>query len=341
LRIWVDIANSPQVLLFSPIINELRKRGYELVVTTRHHGETVSLADKYGLDHTVIGAHGGSTLAGKGFAIALRGLKLFWFMRNHNVELAISGCSYSQALATYCMKTPLVGLSDYEGNPGMRIICHVAKKILVPQVFSKENLYRLGATVNQIESFNGLKENIYLSDFVPDSSFLERIGVSSGNILVTMRPASEVSAYHQFENPLFDRALEFISAHEGVHVIVLPRDKKQRQKYASLRFPNVQIPERVLNGPDLIYHSDIVVGAGGTMNREAVVLGTPVYSLFMGLLGSVDKHLIESGKMIHIRNLSDISKVKVRKKQSKLPEYQTLGRGVLDEVANKILLSIS
>jgi predicted glycosyltransferase len=341
MSIWVDIANSPQVLLLSPIINELEKRGYDLVVTTRQHGETVALADKYALVHTVIGAHGGSTLAGKGFAIALRGLKLLRFMRNHNVELALSGSSYSQALATYCMKIPLVALCDYEGNPGMHIICHVAKKILVPQVFSKDNLYRYGATENQIESFNGLKENIYLSEFVPDTSFLERIGVSSGSKLVIMRPASEVSTYHQFENPLFDRALEFVASHEDIHVFVLPRDRRQRQKYASLRLPNVQIPESVLNGPNLIYHSDLVVGAGGTMNREAVVLGTPVYSLFMGLLGSVDKRLIETGKMTHIRNTSDIPKIEVRKKQPNSPTYQILGRGILDEIINKILSNIN
>jgi len=339
MKIWVDIANSPQVLFMSPIIAELHRRGYELVITTRQHSETVSLADYYGFSHTVIGAHGGGTLIGKVVAIVIRALRLIWFLRRQHIDLAISGSSFSQALAVKWMHIPLIAFNDYEGNPGMHIICRVARKILVPNVFSKQNLYHYGASEDQIESYNGLKENIYLSEFVPDQGFLENAGIPPDKILVTMRPASDVSAYHQFENPLFEEALNYIARHNNTVVIVLPRNAKQRQKYEALGLSNVLFPSRILDGPNLIYYSDLIVGAGGTMNREAVILGSSVYSLFMGMLGSIDQHLIDSGKLIWIKDSSEIQKIKISKKNNFESNFQQTGQNLVTEIVNKILES--
>ena len=120
-----------------------------------------------------------------------------------------------------------------------------------------------------------------------------------------MRPASEVSTYHQFENPIFDEALNLVASHDNTIIILLPRNPEQRQKYEALGLENVIFPSGILDGPNLVYYSDLIVGAGGTMNREAVVLGSPVYSLFLGRLGSVDKHLIDTGKMILIKEKSE------------------------------------
>jgi hypothetical protein len=337
MKIWVDIANSPQVLFMSPIIAELRRRGCELVITTRRHSETVLLADRYGFSHTVIGAHGGGTLIGKGGAIITRALRLIWFLRHHHIDLAISGSSFSQALAAKWMRVPLVAFNDYEGNPGMHIICRVARKILVPNVFSKQNLFHYGASSDQIESYQGLKENIYLSEFTPDQMFLENAGIAPHKILVTMRPASDVSAYHQFENPLFEKALNYIACHDNTIVVVLPRNASQRQKYEALDLSNVIFPSGILDGPNLIYYSDLVVGAGGTMNREAVVLGSSVYSLFMGLLGSVDQHLIDSGKLIWIKDDSEIQMIKLAKKNKSDANFKITGQNLVTEIVNKIL----
>jgi uncharacterized protein len=339
MKIWVDIANSPQVLFMSPIITELQKRGHALVVTTRQHSETVSLADHFGFSHTVIGVHGGGTLIGKGLAIVIRALRLIWFLRHQHIDLAVSGSSFSQALAVKWMHTPLVAFNDYEGNPGMHIICRVARKIFVPNVFSKQNLYRYGASEDQIESYNGLKENIYLGEFVPDHLFLEKAGIPQDKILVTMRPASDVSAYHQFENPLFEEALNYIAHKDNTFIILLSRNAKQREKYEALGLPNVLLPSRVLDGPNLIYYSDLIVGAGGTMNREAVVLGSSVYSLFMGMLGSIDQRLIDSGKLIWIKNSSEIQKIKITKKINLGSNFQQDGQNLVAEIVSKILKS--
>jgi predicted glycosyltransferase len=337
MNIWVDIANPPQVLFLRPIISELERRGYKLLVTTRRHSETISLADRSGLSHKVIGAHGGGTLLGKGIALVYRALRSVLYFRNQNVSLALSSSSYSQAIAAKLMNVPLITFNDYEGNPGLHIICRVAEKILVPNVFARENLYPYGVSEDRIEQYNGLKENVYLSEFMPDPSFLDSINIPKEKILVTMRPASEVSAYHQFENPLFEEALKFIASHKNTLIILLSRNPKQRRNYEKLGLTNAIFPNTVLDGPNLIYYSDVIVGAGGTMNREAVVLGTPVYSLFMGRLGSVDRFLINSGKMIRIKDCFKIKWIKIIKKNPLENKYQWARRDLIAEIVDRIL----
>ncbi|MGD8457106.1 MAG: DUF354 domain-containing protein [Anaerolineales bacterium] len=337
MKIWADIANSPQVLFMQPIIAELEKRGHQVVTTTRQHSETVSIADRYGLAHTVIGEHGGGTMFGKGKAIALRAYHLIRFLRHQKISLAVSGSSYSQALAVKWMGVPFVSLNDYEGNPGLHIVCRIAKKILVPDVFNGANLHRFGAREEKIESYNGLKENLYLSGFLPDPKFLEEAGIPPEKILVTMRPASDVSAYHQYKNPLFDEALDYVASSKNTYIVLLPRNENQRQKYASWSYPNMSIPTRVLDGPNLIYHSDVVISAGGTMNREAVVLGSPVYSLFIGLEGSIDQYLLKTGQLKWIKHSSDIQQIKLCKNPHNNTSYLQQGKDLIKEVVDKIL----
>ncbi len=337
MNIWVDIANPPQVLFLRPIIVELEKRGQRLVVTTREHSETILLADRFRIRHKVIGAHGGATFWGKGIAIVLRALRSVWYLRNQNISLAVSSSSYSQAIAAKLMNIPLVTFNDYEGNPGLHIICRVAKKILVPNVFSRENLYPYGASEGQIEFYNGIKENVYLGGFVPDPKFLESMNIPKDRIVITMRPASEVSAYHQFENPLFEEALKYVAGRKNTQIILLPRNSEQRRKYEGLGLDNVIFPNGVLDGPNLVYYSDLIIGAGGTMNREAVVLGSPVYSLFMGRLGSVDKTLIDSGKLVWIKDGEDIKRIKMAKRDRSENEYQKTSQNLVVEIVDKIL----
>ncbi len=337
MNIWVDIANPPQVLFLRPVIEELEKRGHRVVITTRKHSETISLADRFRMPHKVIGAHGGRTFWGKGIAIVLRAIRSVWYLRRQGISLAVGSSSYSQAIAAKLMNVPLITFNDYEGNPGLHIICRVAKKILVPNVFSRENLRPYGASEDRIEFYNGIKENVYLGEFRPDPKFWDSINIPESSILVTMRPASEVSAYHQFENPLFEEALKYIAGHDNTKIILLSRNPEQRRKYEELGLKNVIFPDKALDGPNLVYYSDLIVGAGGTMNRESVVLGSPVYSLFMGRLGSVDKTLIDSGKLVWIRESQDIKGIKVAKKNTLGKEYQRTGRKLVAEIVDKIM----
>lgn len=337
MKIWIDISTPPQVLFLRPIISELEKRGHELLITTRNSTDTVPLADRHNLQHTPIGAHGGGTMRGKSIAILIRALQLVKFVRKHKVSLAVSHASFSQAIAARILKIPMITFDDYEGNPACHILCRVAEKIYVPELFNNENLYKYGAKESQIGKFNGLKENVYLADFQPDPDFRIKSGIPLDKMLITMRPPNLVAAYHRFENPLFDQLLNFVLKNEDTFVVLLPRGKEQRQFYTNMNHPRILVPEHVLDGPNLIYHSDLVLGAGGTMNREATVLETPVYTLFKGEMGSVDQNLIKMGKMFQIKDESDFAKIKLVRKPTNDTFYMEKGQELLDDVIHKII----
>ncbi|KAA3658471.1 MAG: DUF354 domain-containing protein [Calditrichaeota bacterium] len=336
-KIWIDISTPPQVLFLRPIITALQAKGYDLIITTRNSTETVPLADKYKIPHVAIGSHGGKTMSGKSAAILLRAFQLFKYIWNKDIALAVSHASFSQSIAARIKRIPIVTFDDYEGNPALHILCRVADKIYVPEIFKNENLYRFGATEEKIEKFAGLKENVYLADFSPDPEFLLKNGIPSEKVLVTMRPPNLVAAYHRFENPLFDKLLRYVLDNKNTFVVLLPRGKEQLQYYKKFEHPNLLVPTQVLDGPNLLYYSDLVLGAGGTMNREASVLGTPVYTLFKGEMGSVDQNLIRMSKMFRVMDESGFTQIKFEKRQNRDTLNLQQNELLVEEVVQKIL----
>jgi predicted glycosyltransferase len=339
MKIWVDLATAPQVLFMQPLVVEMRRRGHEVLITTRDFTETISLADRCGLDHTPVGVHGGKTIFGKINSILGRAMLMARLVRSQHISLAVSHGSISQAIAAAGLHMPMIGLGDYEGNPANHLVCKVVKRLIVPEVFREACLrrYRLTLTDEKIVSYAGIKEQVYLATFRPDPHFRENLGISAEHIVVTMRPPSTVSAYHRFKNTIFDDTLEYVAGHADTVVVLLPRGAEQRQKYAGLELRNVIVPRTVLDGPQLVYCSDLVIGAGGTMNREATVLGTPVFSQFQGLTGTVDNYLIEQGKMKRVVDTADIPSIKICKKQRVNGEPWKKGAGLVCEVVDKIL----
>jgi predicted glycosyltransferase len=335
MKIWIDLANSPHVLFFRPIIKALQARGHETLITTRHFAETVPLADRYGLIHTTVGAHGGKKILGKVIATVHQTLNSIQFVRGQGINLAVSHNSYTHALAACCLRIPLVTIMDYEHQPANHISFRLAKRVLVPKTFSEEALRKYGASKARSARYDGMKEDVYLADFRPDPAFLTTLGIPPEKIIVTMRPPALVATYHRFQNPFFDGLLEYILSQPNTYVILLPRTLDQRCKYEQIQLINMMVPAQTLDGPNLIYHSDLMISAGGTMNREATVLGTPVYTVFKGELGSIDRYLIQSGKMVQIKGPVDIPKIRLEKKKSGI--LPTTRHRVLNEVVEKIL----
>ena len=337
MKIWVDLASAPQVLFMQPLIAEMRRRGHEVLITTREFTETIGLADHCSLDHTPIGAHGGKTFLGKVIANFQRAARLAYLVRPQHISLAVSQGSIVQALVTAWLRIPMIATGDYEGQPGNHIVCRVARRLIVPDVFCKAHLRRYGAKDAKIVSYSGIKEQVYLAAFKPDLAFRNRLGIPNESIIATMRPPSTVSAYHRFRNTVFDETLTYVAGHARTVVVLLPRGVEQQSEYAGFGLPNVIIPSEIVDGPQLVYSSDLVVGAGGTMNREATILGTPVYTQFQGLSGSVDEYLIKQGKMIRVVDRVDIPKIKVCKKQPTYGESWKQGADLVHEVVDKIL----
>jgi len=332
LRIWLDLANSPQVLFFGPILTELDGRGHEVEVTSRAYAQTTHLADQLKIRHQTIGGHGGRRLLSLLSQNVARALALIRWARGRRFALAVSHNSYSQAIAAALMRIPFVTLMDYEHQPLNHLCFRLANRVIVPEAFPVESLEKYGAR-GKSETYPGVKEQIYLSDFEPDPDFLRRESLASDRALVVLRPPAPWTAYHRFENGLFDLVLEKLTGEEEADCLFLPRVPSQAESVRHLS--RLKIADRVYDGPNLLHHAQLVVSGGGTMNRESAIIGTPTFTVFKGELGAVDRSLIERGRLQQLQTESDIGKLKIRAADNRKPLLSSTN--LLSEVTDQIL----
>jgi len=230
-----------------------------------------------------------------------------------------------------------VTLMDYEYQPANHLAFRFTSRIIVPESFPERRLRRYGASPKKVRRYHGTKEDVYLADFQPDPLFpaqLSQLGIGPDNVLVLMRPPAHEALYHRFQNTLFDNALSRLLANDKVRVILLPRNESQRQVYEARGEQQIVIPPHPLDGPNLIASSDLVISAGGTINREAAALGVPVASIYAGKWAAVDEHLVKEGRLQRISSQSQVDELTVAKKSGLNPRRSL---GVIDEVVRMIL----
>ncbi|CAA9464632.1 MAG: protein of unknown function DUF354 [uncultured Solirubrobacteraceae bacterium] len=297
MRIWVDLSAPAHPVVFRPVVEELRRRGHEVLVTARDYAETLALTERLGLGATPLGSHGGAGRTGKLVSLMARTIAMQQVGRA-GFDLALAHGSNELALAAAALRIPAVNMFDYEfATTQHRIGCRFARRVLVPESIPLERLARFGVGRDNHAPFPGLKEEYYLSDFEADPSVLDSLGLDRSRIIVVLRPPPDVSLYHRRANPLFPQVLMHVSGHGGAQSVVLPRTQRQREDLKALRLPGVMVADRAVDGQSLVALADLVVSAGGTMNREAVALGTPVYTIYGGRLGGVDEQLMREGRL--------------------------------------------
>ena len=336
MRIWIDLANSPHVPFFRALSDRFIAEGHEIQVTAREFAETVPLATTANLSPHVVGLHGGKQVTAKAGNLMSRAWSLASWARTRKFDLAISHNSYSQILAARALRVRSVTLMDYEYQPANHLAFRFTSRIIVPNCFPERRLRRYGASPGKVRRYHGTKEDVYLSNFQPDPSFVTQLSefrIRPDNVLVLMRPPAHEALYHRFQNVLFDQTLNFLLANDNVKVMLLPRTAAQRHLYSSITSPNLIVPGQPLAGPDLIASSDLVISAGGTINREAAALGVPVASVYAGKWAAVDEELVKEGRLKRIAEKSDIRELEIRKKEKANPRRSV---AVIDEVVRMI-----
>lgn len=307
-RIWIDLENTPHVPFFAPIVRALESSGCEVLLTARNFAQTVELANSTGLNPRVVGRSGSTSPIRKMLDVLSRALGLYRFVRGKKINLAVSHGSRGLLLAAKLRGIRTLTLYDYEGA-SVGLFNRWSDFVMTPEVITSSELQRSGLDPAKHLSYPGLKEEVYLSDFKPSTTLPVRLGLESQNINVVVRPPSDTAHYRsEASKRLFDSILTLIADRDGVQVILLPRDARQRSalqdKWRMVK--NITMPDRAVDGASLLYYSDLVVGGGGTMNREAAVLGVPVLSIFKGEEGAVDRSLKAQGKLIDIQSADDI-----------------------------------
>jgi predicted glycosyltransferase len=312
-RVWIDVSNSPQVPFFRPLVAILEERGHEVSVTTRDYAQTLELLDLASIPHEAVGPrHGGAGAVGKGRAMAGRVRALRRFAKERRFDVALSHASHELPLVARSLGIPSAYAFDYEfARVQHGIGCRAASRVVVPDAIPAERLDRLGARARRVLRYPGLKEEYYLAGFEPDARVPETLGLDRERVQVVVRTPPVVSLYHRHENPLFDDVLRRLGSDPSVQAVVLPRTAEQRAAIRAAGFPSLLVPELAVDAQSLVALSDLVVSAGGTMNREAVALGAPVYTTFAGRLGAVDEQLIRKGRL---RPLQDAGEIVVEKR---------------------------
>lgn len=342
MRFWVDIEGAPHVLVFTPLIRELERRGHEVRVTARDYGQTIPLARMYGLSFKQIGSHWGKWLLLKYMSVLTRSIELLFFAIGKRFDL-VFGNSRAVFLAAHLLKIPLVVIDDYEYSALPATFAKWMTLMLFPEVIPSTIFEERGFAAAKLCGYPGLKEDLYVHETTPDSSFLSEHGMDPAKVIVLLRPPATMAHYAVPESEkLFFEIMDYLSQLNDVHVLMLPRtidQAKTLQAYLHRHVGrNIFFARRVYEGPRIILCSDLVISGGGTMNREAATLGIPVYSIYQGPMGCVDRHLIDTGKLKHVDRIEVVKEIQFKKLERPKPEERCGAAQMLSSfIVNKLL----
>jgi predicted glycosyltransferase len=311
-RVWIDVSNSPQVLFFKPLVALLTARGHSVDVTTREYAQTLELLDLHRIPYHVVGPrHGGASAWSKGTTMARRVRALRSYAKTRDFDLALSHASHELPLVAHLLGISSAYAFDYEfARVQHSVGSRAASRVVVPQAIPQGRLDRVGASAAKVRRFPGLKEEYYLAGYQADPTILGELGLDRERVLVVVRTPPEVSLYHRHGNPLFAEVLKRLGSDEQVQAVVLPRTDAQRVDLRELALPALIVPEQAIDAQSLVALADLVVSAGGTMNREAAALGVPVYTTFAGRVGAVDDALLAEGRLRKLTNADELEVAK-------------------------------
>ena len=337
MRIWIDLDNTPHVPFFRPIIRELESRGHTVTVTARDAFQVCDLAERLGLKATRVGRHYGKKSIMKIYGLAARSAQLLPVVLRDRPVLALSHGSRSQILLANLMRIPTVMVMDYEHASTPPMVR--PKWEIVPKILARENLHCQNP--GRIRTYTGIKEDVYAPDFQPDPALRGELGISPSEILATVRPpASEAHYYNPESTVLFEAFMNRVTRESNVRSVMLPRNKSQedqmrRENPHWFEGEKVIVPKQAVDGMNLLWHSDLVVSGGGTMNREAAALGVPVYSVFRGKIGAVDRELQRQGRLILIESKEEVtSRILIKPRTSK--GAQSVNRAALKDILDHV-----
>lgn len=317
MRIWIDLANSPHPLLFAPVARELEARGHEVIVTARDNAQTVELTRERFPEAEVIGGESPPERVRKARSLVARARELRRWARSQSPDVALSHNSYSQIVVGRTEGLRVVTAMDFEHQPANHVGFRFANTILLPEAIAPAHVRMQGARPAKVSRYPGIKEHLYLPDFTFDPAVVRKAGITrtETTVLVVVRTPPSRATYHQFENTIFEQAISTLCAQSGVVCVVLPRHPEQRAALHSLGLPNCIVPGHTLDSRSLMYAADLVLGAGGTMTREAALMGIPTYTLFEGTSPAVDRWLMDRAMLRPLKHVGQLAHLKPRSKE--------------------------
>jgi len=333
MKIWIDLDHTPHVPLFRPIIEEMQRCNITVLVTARDFAQTVALLEMWNIPHVTIGRHGGSSKIGKVLNLFERSSQLAAYAWNKKIDLAVSHGSRTMLTACRLLNIPAVTMMDYEYTE-VGIFNLLSKYLLIPKYIPEERLKPNGFRMKKVIRYSGYKEELYLPYFKPDPAFRASISVPEGKMLVTIRPSAMYANYHDpLSEQILLKVIEKSLETPDAWPLIVSRIEKDKNFIRERFGDRVNFLEKAVDGLQLIWNSDVFISGGGTMNREAGLLGVPVYSIFTGRKPYLDEYLAEQGRLMFIDTIGKVSLIKIAKRNRPatfVPEKPELTKEVVD-----------
>ena len=308
--IWIDITNAPQVLFFEPFIDYFKKNKISFIVTCRDLGGSKDLLLKKDIPFIELGNHHGGSIFKKAFGtISEIKLRIDFLSKNKNINLILTHQSPYAIVSGYIKRKKTIEFFDNEYATWSNLLSFpLATELYCPEALKEVNLSKIFLfNKKKLHYYLGIKEGIYLNGFKKDKKIINELKLKEKNYVV-FRPEANLAHYHPTDKHTEKTISELLNNKEKI--VLVARYKTQKEEYRNkyVKYKNFIILEKMVDGPQLIANSKLVLSAGGTMNREACVLGIPVISLYSGKLLAVDKWLIKEKYMKHISQIKDIEK---------------------------------
>lgn len=337
-KIWIDLDNTPHVPLFKPVIRELRHRGHRIITTARDAFQVRELAALLQVPTNLIGNHNGKSKVMKVAGLFIRAFQLAPSAIAEQPGLAVSHGSRAQLLISKILGIKTLLLTDYEHaswsplwKPDWTMLPAAIRSEAVPM------------PADRVCHYDGIKEDMYVPDFRPDPKICTELLLHPDKVIVTVRPPANEAHYHNKKSDMLLVALmERLTSNDTVQIVLLPRNKRQQNqlKAASPHWFESRktiVPEKAVDGLNLLWFSDAVVSGGGTINREAAALGVPVYSIFCGTPASVDLWLEKQNRLSILRTLNDVeTRIRIEKRDKTFHNNQFSDTRVLNQVVDHI-----
>ena len=331
MKVWYDITNTPQVhflLAVEDIIKDIDSSCVS-VYTAREFSETAKmLAQRVGENKFIsIGGHYGKSYLKKALGLLLRFQKVKETRIIYDISIS---CGSENAVWKAKMEhKKSIAFGDND-QARQWTYGHFVDYAFFPNAISRTVLERQGLK-HKLYLYNGYKEDLYLANYIPNSSFLSSLPFDK---YVLVRPENVMANYirnGEVKSITPDLLKKLSDA--GNNIVYLPRYESDR-KYAS-KVNNVFIPEHPINGLDACYYADAVLTGAGTFAREAACLGVPSFSFYAGKeLLSVDKKMIAEEKMYFSRNVDQLMEQYLKSKKQ-MPDIQRC-KDVRQEVRDKL-----
>jgi len=298
MNIWIDLTNSPHVNFFAAMIEELR-REHEVILTCRPLANTIDLLKQKVFEYHVVGSHYGASKLKKSLGFPVRVLQLLSFLKGRRIDVAISHSSFYSPVVARLLRIRSIYINDNEHAAGNKISFLCASTIMVPEFLSMDSIRSQWGNPKKVIQYPGVKEGVYLSCLNKNGS----VPRQSNKTEIFIRPEPWTAQYYRGAVNFMDDLI--ISLKDRYRIILMPRGEQQAKHYRQARFRGITIPLEPLTLEDMTSRCSLFIGAGGTMTREAAVMGIPTISVYQADLLAVDRYLIEQGYMIHRTALTE------------------------------------